>query len=73
VARVCAGRKRRGTYGSVGGSSVGHFVAIVGKTPDGKYLVSDPMWTGGAVAMTLDQLKVFTNYNPLITTVGQCP
>lgn len=62
----------RGTYGSVGGSSVGHFVAVVGKTPDGKYLVSDPMWTGGAVTMTREQLqKFFTNGSPLITTVGQ--
>ncbi|HZN92057.1 MAG TPA: C39 family peptidase, partial [Myxococcales bacterium] len=59
-----------GTYGSVGGDRVGHFIAILGKTPDGKYLVSDPMWTNGSVAMTLEELKKFTGSNPSVTTVG---
>jgi len=64
----------RGTYGSFDSSEgpPGHFVAVVGKTPDGKYIVSDPMWTGGAVTMTRDELRhFFKDSYPLITTVGQ--
>ena len=38
---------------------VGHFNTILGKTPDGKYIVSDPMYTGGPVEMTREQLAVF--------------
>jgi len=64
----------RGNYGSVDVTKdpVGHFVAVVGKTTDGQYLVSDPMWTGGAVTMSREELmKFFANNYPLMTTVGQ--
>ncbi len=57
-----------GHYGSAG--RVGHFVAILGKTADGQYIVNDPMYTGGAVAMTADQITTFTGANPDVTTVG---
>ncbi|MBD2180580.1 C39 family peptidase [Planktothrix sp. FACHB-1355] len=46
----------------VGSGSGGHWNAILGKTSDGKYIVADPMHEGGAVAMTRNQLAVFT-YN----------
>jgi len=46
----------------VGSGSGGHWNAILGKTSDGKYIVADPMHEGGAVAMTKNQLAVFT-YN----------
>lgn len=44
----------------VGGrGGIGHINAILGKTPDGKYIVADPMHEGGPVEMTRDQLSVF--------------
>ena len=43
-------------YGSGGNS---HYLAILGKTFDGKYIVADPMYRGGTVAMTKDQVSVF--------------
>jgi hypothetical protein len=46
----------------VGSVSGGHWNAILGKTSDGKYIVADPMHEGGVVAMTKNQLAVFT-YN----------
>ncbi|MHB8874877.1 MAG: C39 family peptidase [Myxococcaceae bacterium] len=57
-----------GHYGSAG--RVGHFVAILGKTPEGKYIVSDPMFANGAVEMTQEELKTFVGTIPDITTVG---
>lgn len=53
-------------YGSGGG---GHFIAITGKTEDGRYIVSDPMFTGGAVAMTAEQLQAF-NETPGFAAIG---
>lgn len=53
-------------YGSGGG---GHFIAITGKTDDGRYIVSDPMFTGGAVAMTAEQLQAF-NSTPGFAAIG---
>lgn len=46
-----------------GSGDVQHFNTILGKTPDGKYVVSDPMYTGGPVEMTREQLGVF--FGPL--------
>ncbi|NTX11015.1 peptidoglycan-binding protein [Myxococcus sp. CA056] len=43
----------------MGSGDIGHLNAILGKTPDGKYLVADPLHTGGPVAMTREQLGVF--------------
>lgn len=43
----------------VGRGDVGHINAILGKTPDGKYIVADPMHEGGPAKMTRDQLSVF--------------
>ncbi len=37
----------------------GHFIAVLGKTADGRYIVADPMYTGGTVAMSRDELAVF--------------
>ncbi len=50
----------QGRYGS---GDVDHFNTILGKTPDGKYIVSDPMFTGGPVEMTREQLAVFFGPN----------
>ncbi|WP_426744374.1 peptidoglycan-binding protein [Myxococcus faecalis] len=43
----------------MGSGDIGHLNAILGKTSDGKYLVADPLHTGGPVAMTREQLGVF--------------
>jgi len=34
----------------------GHFVALLGKTDDGKYIVGDPLVKGGTLAVTGDQI-----------------
>jgi hypothetical protein len=45
--------------GTYAGGGNGHFIAVLGKTADNKYLVADPMYAGGTVAMTRDELAVF--------------
>jgi len=45
--------------GSYAGGGDGHFIAVLGKTADGKYLVADPMYSGGTVEMTRDELAKF--------------
>jgi hypothetical protein len=42
-----------------GGGEIGHFIAIVGMTAEGEYIVSDPMYRGGPVEMTREKLAVF--------------
>lgn len=37
----------------------GHFVTLLGKTQDGKYIVGDPLVKGGTLAVSEDQLKTF--------------
>lgn len=39
----------------------GHFVAILGKTPEGKYLVADPLSAVGVIEVTGDQIQAFWN------------
>jgi hypothetical protein len=46
-------------YKLTGSGNTAHFNAVLGKTSDGKYIVADPMYRGGAVAMTRDQLTKF--------------
>jgi hypothetical protein len=43
----------------VGRGDVGHVNCILGKTAEGKYIVADPMHTGGPVEMTREQLSNF--------------
>ncbi|MCP3139304.1 peptidoglycan-binding protein [Pyxidicoccus xibeiensis] len=43
----------------MGSGDVGHLNAILGKTAEGKYIVADPLHTGGPVEMTRAQLSVF--------------
>jgi peptidoglycan hydrolase-like protein with peptidoglycan-binding domain len=43
----------------MGSGDVGHLNAILGKTDDGRYIVADPLHTGGPVAMTREQLGRF--------------
>lgn len=38
-----------------------HFVAILGKTPDGQYLVADPLSAVGVIAVSGDQIQEFWN------------
>ena len=64
-------------YGSTKYAVTGHFIAIMGKymdtsvsPPVAKYIVSDPMFTGGAVAMTKEQLSVFLGEKPDVTIIG---
>lgn len=45
--------------GNYQGGGNGHFIAVLGKTAEGQYLVADPMYTGGTVAMSRDELAVF--------------
>lgn len=47
------------TGGNYQGGGDGHFMAVLGKTAEGKYLVADPMFSGGAVEMTRDELANF--------------
>ena len=42
-----------------GNGNADHFIAILGRTADGRYIVGDPMYRGGPVEMTKDQLAVF--------------
>jgi Peptidase_C39 like family len=42
-----------------GRGEVAHLNVLLGKTSDGKYIVADPMHTGGTVAMTKDDLSAF--------------
>jgi len=46
----------------MGSGDVLHVNTILGKTPNGNYLVADPLHTGGPVEMTRDQLSKF--YGP---------
>jgi hypothetical protein len=57
----------------MGRGDIGHLNAIMGKTADGKYIVADPLHTGGPVEMTKDQLSKFfskTNGEPSFTATG---
>lgn len=49
----------KATGGSYQSGGNGHFLAVLGKTGDEKYLVADPMFSGGTVEMTRDELAVF--------------
>lgn len=42
-----------------GDGDTAHLNAVLGKTSDGRYIVADPMHTGGTVAMNQSQLSVF--------------
>ncbi len=42
-----------------GSGTVAHLNAVLGKTSDGRYIIADPMHTGGTVAMNQAQLSVF--------------
>jgi peptidoglycan hydrolase-like protein with peptidoglycan-binding domain len=37
----------------------GHFVTVMGKTPEGKYIIGDPLVKGGAIEVTREQLETF--------------
>jgi len=47
------------TAGTKDPAGVWHINAILGKTSDGKYIVADPQYDGGPVAMTKQQLAVY--------------
>ena len=47
--------------GRYGGGEIAHFISILGRSADGQYIVNDPMFTGGPVEMTRDELAVFFN------------
>lgn len=49
----------KATGGSYQGGGNGHFIAVLGKTANGNYLVADPMFSGGAVEMTRDEMAAF--------------
>lgn len=41
----------------------GHFISVLGRTEDGKYLVADPLYSGGVVAMDRATLERFFQSN----------
>lgn len=49
----------KATGGNYQGGGNGHFMAVLGKTDGGNYIVADPMFSGGTVEMTRDELAVF--------------
>jgi hypothetical protein len=50
------------SYSSTGNGYTNHINTILGKTPNGNYLVGDPMYRGGVVEMNRNQLAVFFSY-----------
>ncbi len=52
----------------------GHFIAVLGRTEDGKYLVADPLYAGGVVEMSREQLATFfqgaSNTDPKFAAIG---
>jgi peptidoglycan hydrolase-like protein with peptidoglycan-binding domain len=59
--------------GYAGGGNIGHFNAILGKTADGRYVVADPMYTGGTVELTREQLEQYfspSGGSPAFTALG---
>ncbi|HEX8706538.1 MAG TPA: C39 family peptidase [Myxococcaceae bacterium] len=52
----------------------GHFIAVLGRTEDGKYLVADPLYEGGVVEMSREQLATFfqgsSNTDPKFAAIG---
>ena len=49
--------------GLTGDGNINHINTILGKTANGNYLVGDPMYRGGVVEMSRNQLAVFFSYN----------
>lgn len=49
----------KGNYLALGNG--GHFIAILGKQADGKYVVADPLLVNTPIAVTADQLKMFAS------------
>lgn len=45
--------------GASGTASFGHFVAVLGKTDDGKYLLADPLSKQGTIAVSAEQVGTF--------------
>ena len=54
-------RQQFPNYSSTGDGNVEHLNAILGRTSDGYYIVADPMYRGGPVEMTKEQLDVYFN------------
>ncbi|RKG76884.1 C39 family peptidase [Corallococcus terminator] len=52
----------------------GHFMAVLGRTAEGKYLVADPLYPDGVVEMTRAQLEPFfrlnTSHEPVFAAIG---
>ena len=53
-----AEQRANGNYLNSGNPS-GHFVTVLGKTPDGQYLVGDPLVRGGSITVSAQQLATF--------------
>jgi hypothetical protein len=52
-----AAERRKGNYLANGNG--GHFVAVIGKNADGKYILADPLLKNGPIAVTGKQLLDF--------------
>ena len=59
--------------GYAGGGNIGHFNAISGRTANGRDVVADPMYTGGTVELTREQLEQYFSPSggvPAFTALG---
>lgn len=52
-------RRQFPNYNLTGNGNINHINTILGRTADGRYIVADPMYQGGAVEMNWTQLTVY--------------
>ncbi|HEY9637728.1 MAG TPA: ricin-type beta-trefoil lectin domain protein [Coleofasciculaceae cyanobacterium] len=52
-------RRQFPSYQLTGSGNVAHINTILGRTADGRYIVADPMYSGGTVEMNWNQLAVY--------------
>ena len=55
--------------GTYAGGGTSHFISILGRAADGKYVVGDPMFSGGTVALTAAELRTFLGSVPTFAAV----
>lgn len=56
-----AQERAKGNY--LGDGPAGHFVTVMGKNQDGQYIVADPLFKNGPIAVSYDQLRTFARFN----------
>ncbi|MCU0569606.1 MAG: LysM peptidoglycan-binding domain-containing protein [Oculatellaceae cyanobacterium Prado106] len=67
-------RRQFPNYSQTGDGNILHVNTVLGRTSAGKYIVADPMYQGGTVEMTRQQLSAFfSNGNPVGIAVTGLP